>query len=218
MCQSINPRVKRKKFWNLLWKLLFFVFGFEQTNSTFSVIFLARFSKLLRTCPSEKKSGISILDSWFFIVFEKWTQRTRNKLENFGWVIKTKFYVSGGKFTEQRFLREIPETFRFSGWIMKFLGQKRNFFIQVAKTEKLCPEEQIKENPFSKAKSLLFFFQDSVSLFFKSSGNVRQSCRNCNLRSLGRLWAEKYLKYCTIFQLWTRFQTSFDFETKILEF
>ena len=42
---------------------------------------------------------------------------------------------------------------------MKFLGQKRNFFIQVAKTEKLCPEEQIKENPFSKAKSLLFFFK-----------------------------------------------------------
>ena len=47
---------------------------------------------------------------------------------------------------------------------MKFLGQKRNFFINVAKTEKLCPEEQIKETYFSKEKSFLFF-QDSQSVF-----------------------------------------------------
>ena len=47
---------------------------------------------------------------------------------------------------------------------MKFLGQRRNFFITVAKTEKLCPEEQIKEIYFSKEKSFLFF-QDSQSLF-----------------------------------------------------
>ena len=67
--------------------------------------------------------------------------------------------MSGGKFTEQRFLREIAGNFRLSGWMLKFLGQKRNFFIQVAKTEKLCPEEQIKENPFSEEKSWLFFFK-----------------------------------------------------------
>ena len=42
---------------------------------------------------------------------------------------------------------------------MKFLGQWRNFFIKVAKTEKFCPEEQIQENTFSKEKSLLFFFK-----------------------------------------------------------
>ena len=47
---------------------------------------------------------------------------------------------------------------------MKFLGQWQKFLIKIAKTEKLCPEEQIKENHFSKEKSLLFF-QDSESLF-----------------------------------------------------
>ena len=47
---------------------------------------------------------------------------------------------------------------------MKFLGQWQKFLIKIAKTEELCPEEQIKENHFSKEKSLLFF-QDSESLF-----------------------------------------------------
>ena len=61
-------------------------------------------------------------------------------------------------------MREIVKSFRVSRWIMKFLGQKRNFFINVAKTEKLCPEEQIKETYFSKEKSFLFF-QDSQSVF-----------------------------------------------------
>ena len=105
-------------------------------------------------------------------------------------LIKTKVYVSGRKFTEQSFWEKLLKISRVSGWIMKLLRQWRNFFIRVAKTEKLCPEEQIKENTFSKEKSLLFFFQDPVSLSFNSSGNVRQKCRKTNLRSLGRLWGK----------------------------
>ena len=74
-------------------------------------------------------------------------------------LIKTKVYVSRRKFTEQSFWEKLLKSSRVSGWVMKFLGQWRNFFIRVAKTEKLCPEEQIKETTFSEEKSLLFFFK-----------------------------------------------------------
>ena len=47
---------------------------------------------------------------------------------------------------------------------------------------------------------------------FYSGGRVRQNCRNCNLRSLGRPWENKCLKLCTMFE------TYLDFEPKKQDF
>ena len=49
---------------------------------------------------------------------------------------------------------------------MKFLGHRRIFFFRVAKTEKKCPEEHIKESPFSKGKNLLNFWDSERNLHF----------------------------------------------------
>ena len=49
---------------------------------------------------------------------------------------------------------------------MKFLGHWRIFFFRVAKTEKKCPEEHIKESPFSKGKNLLNFWDSERTLHF----------------------------------------------------
>ena len=49
---------------------------------------------------------------------------------------------------------------------MKFLGHWRIFFFRVAKTEKKCPEEHIKEGPFSKGKNSLNFWDSERTLHF----------------------------------------------------
>ena len=54
---------------------------------------------------------------------------------------------------------------------MKFLGHWRIFFFRVAKTEKKCPEEHIKESPFSKGKNLLNFWDSERNLHFNLAEN-----------------------------------------------
>ena len=111
-------------------------------------------------------------------------------------------------------MRQIVKSFRVSGWIMKLLGQWRNFFIRVAKTQKLCPEEQIKENTFSKEKSLLFFFKIPGHFLSIPAETFAKSVESVTYVALED-FEGKYLKLCTIFQLWPRFQTSLDFFAKI---
>ena len=54
---------------------------------------------------------------------------------------------------------------------MKFLGHWRIFFFRVAKTEKKCPEEHIKESPFSKGKNLLNFRDSERNIHFNLAEN-----------------------------------------------
>ena len=76
-----------------------------------------------------------------------------------------------------------------------------------------CPEDTKLRKIFSeKGKFLLIFWRFWENSLFYSGRKIRQNCRNCNVRSLGRLWGKKCLKPCTLFQF------SLDFESKNTSF
>ena len=75
---------------------------------------------------------------------------------------------------------------------MKFLGHWRKFFFRVAKQEKNVQRNILRKVLSKKGKNTKFvgFWANSS---VHSVEKVRQSCQNCNLRSLGRLWGKKHV-------------------------
>ena len=75
---------------------------------------------------------------------------------------------------------------------MKFLGHWRIFFFRVAKTEKKMSRGIYWGKSFLKREKLTKFLGFWANSFY-SGGKVHQSCQNCNLRSLGRLWGKNHV-------------------------
>ena len=99
---------EQKNFWEIYFEKMYFFAIWTLSRQTrrlaenFWHVFLNCTVHVRAKEVPEKK-----LDSWILIIYEIWTEKTRNILENFGWVIKTKFYVSGGKCTEQSFWEKL---------------------------------------------------------------------------------------------------------------
>ena len=147
------------------------------------------------------------LDSWFVINFERWPGRIWNLPEKIGLGCQNYFLCVQRNTYRVTLLTEIVQSFRVFGWVMKFLGHWRKFFFRVAKQEKNVQRKILRKVLSKKGKNTKFvgFWANSS---VHSVEKVRQSCQNCNLRSLGRLWGKRCLKLCTLFQI------SLEFETK----
>ena len=91
---------------------------------------------------------------------------------------------------------------------MKFLGHWRIFFFRVAKTEKKCPEEHIKESPFSKGKNLLNFWDSERTLYFNLAEKFVRVVKTVTYVALEDFEEKNMFETCTLFQI------SLEFETK----
>ena len=88
----------------------------------------------------------------------------------FGNVVKTTFYVSRGKLTEQHFWKEVLKTSGLSDNFWSFRDNGGEIF-QGWQSSKSCPREQLMEKVFLKTEKFVFF-SDSER-FSTSSENFR---------------------------------------------
>ena len=88
------------------------------------------------------------------------------------------------------FSKETVKSFRFSGWVRKFLGQWRTVFFTIVNPEINVQRNNLREKLSQKGKTYQFF-KTPGELFFCFGGKIRQGCQNWNLRRLGRLWGKK---------------------------
>ena len=118
---------------------------------------MARLSKLLHKCPSEKISGKMFLHSWFVINFERWPGRIW-KLPEKNWAGMSKLI---SMCPEEHLQSNVSDRncSKFQGFRLNYevSGTLTNIFLQGCENRKKIPEEHIKESPFSKRKNLLNF-------------------------------------------------------------
>ena len=116
---------------------------------------------------SERKTVRKKLSNTFFKIFCSLWPPEKN-LEViwlfFGWVVKTKFYVSTGILTEQCFWGKLLIVSGFSEEQWSFRESDEKFF-QGCQNWKKFPEETGEENRFSKKKNLLTFQDFERTLF-----------------------------------------------------
>ena len=130
-----------------------------------------------------------LLDSWFLINFQRWPERIGIYWKKISAGLSILDSLCPENTYRASFLKESVKKFRFFGWVMKFIEQRRKSSSGLPKLPN-CPEDQIKENCFLQNKTCCSL-KILSELFFTFSGKVRQSCQNCILRSLGIFWGKK---------------------------
>ena len=130
---------------------------FEQRKMDFLWKINRKFFKTVAYVSEREKFRRNDFGQLIVISFERWPGRTWNLLEKNRLGCRNYVLFVQRNFYRLLFLKDSVKNFRFIGWVLKFMGQWRNFFFRDAKIEENVKRNKFKKILYQKGKILLTF-------------------------------------------------------------